>query len=135
MSTGNAGGEARPSARLRRLTVRDFRNLADVTLEVPFPGLALVGDNGHGKTNLLEAIYYLHLFRSLRGARDVELVRFGRAGFHVLAVADGVRWNRIGAGGSLIWSFLYTKSKTSTPLVIKNTKQSNSSIWSENENI
>jgi DNA replication and repair protein RecF len=98
MSTGNARGEARPSARLRRLTVRDFRNLSDVTLEVPFPGLALVGDNGHGKTNLLEAIYYLHLFRSLRGARDVELVRFGRAGFHVLAVADGVRWNRIGAG-------------------------------------
>jgi len=85
-------------ARLRRLTVRDFRNLADVSLDVPLAGLALVGDNGHGKTNLLEAVYYLHLFRSLRGARDIELVRFGAATFHVSAIAEGTRWNRIGAG-------------------------------------
>ncbi len=86
------------TARLRRITARDFRNLAEVSVEVPEAGLALVGDNGHGKTNLLEAVYYLHLFRSLRGARDVELVRFGSAGFHVSAIADGTRWNRLGAG-------------------------------------
>ena len=85
-------------ARLRHLTVRDFRNLASVSLDVPGQGLALVGDNGHGKTNLLESVYYLHLFRSLRGARDVELVRFGAPAFHVAAIADGTRWNRIGAG-------------------------------------
>jgi DNA replication and repair protein RecF len=52
-------------------------------------GAALLGDNGHGKTNLLEAIYYLELFRSARGARDKELVRFGDAGFHVAASLDG----------------------------------------------
>jgi DNA replication and repair protein RecF len=86
------------TARLRRLVVRDFRNLADVVLDVPATGLALVGDNGHGKTNVLEAVYYLHLFRSLRGARDVELVRFGAAGFHVAAESEGTRWDRIGAG-------------------------------------
>jgi DNA replication and repair protein RecF len=85
-------------ARLRRLTVRDFRNVAEAVLDVPDAGLALVGDNGHGKTNLLEAIYYLHLFRSLRGARDVELVRFGARAFHVAAAADGTHWNRIAAG-------------------------------------
>ena len=85
-------------AMLGRLAVRDFRNLADVSLEVPAAGLALVGDNGHGKTNLLEAVYYLHLFRSLRGARDIELVRFGATGFHVAATAEGTRWSRIGAG-------------------------------------
>jgi DNA replication and repair protein RecF len=86
------------TARLGRLAVRDFRNLAEVSVDVPAAGLALVGDNGHGKTKLLEAVYYLHLFRSLRGARDVELVRVGTAGFHVAATADGTRWNRIGAG-------------------------------------
>lgn len=86
------------SARLRHLTVRNFRNLADVSLDVPGPGLAFVGDNGHGKTNLLESVYYLHLFRSLRGARDVELVRFGAAAFHVAAIADGTRWSRVSAG-------------------------------------
>ena len=85
-------------ARLRHLTARDFRNLAEVSIDVPAPGLALVGDNGHGKTNLLEAVYYLHLFRSLRGARDVELVRFGAAGFHVGATATNTRWGKVGAG-------------------------------------
>ena len=86
------------AARLRRLTIRDFRNVAEESFDVPEQGLAFVGDNGHGKTNLLESVYYLHLFRSLRGARDVELVRFGAASFHVAAQAQGTRWNRIGAG-------------------------------------
>lgn len=90
--------EPRAIARVRRLAVRDFRNLADVALDVPPSGLALVGDNGHGKSNLLEAVYYLHLFRSLRGARDTELVRFGQPAFHVAADAAGGRWDRLSAG-------------------------------------
>jgi DNA replication and repair protein RecF len=85
-------------ARLRHLTVRDFRNVTNASFDVPDQGLAFIGDNGHGKTNLLESVYYLHLFRSLRGARDVELVRFGAPAFHVAATADGTRWNRIAAG-------------------------------------
>jgi DNA replication and repair protein RecF len=70
---------------LASLTVREFRNLAALDLEVEAAGLAIVGDNGHGKTNLLEAIAYLRLLRSWRGARDVDVVRFGAAGFHVRA--------------------------------------------------
>lgn len=93
-----AATPARSAARVRRLTVRDFRNVAGESFDVPPAGLALVGDNGHGKTNLLESVYYLHLFRSLRGARDVELVRFGAAAFHVSAHAEGTRWSRISAG-------------------------------------
>jgi DNA replication and repair protein RecF len=84
-----ARGPHDPRVLLRHLAVRDFRNLARVDLDVPPSGLALVGDNGHGKTNLLEAVYYLHLFRSLRGARDAELVRFGTAGFHLEARVAG----------------------------------------------
>ena len=70
---------------LRRLDVRDFRNLAHVELTAPADGIAVVGDNGQGKTNLLEAVYYLHLLRSARGARDVDVVRFGADGFHIRA--------------------------------------------------
>ncbi len=72
-------------ARLTSLTVRDFRNLSRVDLAPPPEGFALVGENGQGKTNLLEAIHYLQLLRSFRGARDAELVRFDTAGFYVAA--------------------------------------------------
>lgn len=70
---------------LDTLTVREFRNLATFDLSVDAAGLAIVGDNGHGKTNLLEAVAYLRLLRSWRGARDADVVRFGAAGFHVRA--------------------------------------------------
>jgi DNA replication and repair protein RecF len=85
-------------AHLTRLTVRDFRNLARVDLDLPAAGVALVGDNGHGKTNLLEAVYYLHHFRSLRGAREPELVRFGAGGFHVAAALRGATADSVSAG-------------------------------------
>jgi DNA replication and repair protein RecF len=72
---------------LDSLSLRDFRNLARVRLDVPSEGMAIVGDNGHGKTNLLEAIYYFQLLRSARGARDQDIVRFGAQGFHIAAEA------------------------------------------------
>jgi DNA replication and repair protein RecF len=75
------------SATLETIALRDFRNLERVNLDVPRDGMAIVGDNGHGKTNLLEAIYYLQLLRSVRGARDGDVVRFGAPGFHIAAEA------------------------------------------------
>lgn len=69
--------------RLRRLVARGFRNLAPIDVEIPPAGVALLGANGAGKTNLLEAVYYPVLFRSFRGAADLEVGRFGGEGFHV----------------------------------------------------
>lgn len=85
---------------LRSLELRDFRNLERVSIEPPRDGLVVIGDNGHGKTNLLEAIYYLQLLRSSRGARDVDLVRFGTAGFHLAAhsSAGSGRVREVGVG-------------------------------------
>ncbi len=72
---------------LREIAIRDFRNLAQVELKLPEHGFALVGENGQGKTNFLEAVYYMQLLRSVRGATDTELVRFGAEGFHIGAQA------------------------------------------------
>lgn len=74
--------------RAATLLVRSFRNLADAELALPADGIALVGPNGHGKTNLLEALAYPVLFRSIRGAADRELARFGGPGFHVTVALD-----------------------------------------------
>jgi len=74
--------------RLNKISIRDFRNLERVDLELPPEGAVIVGDNGHGKTNLLEAIYYLQIMRSIREARDQDLTRFDASGFHISAQAD-----------------------------------------------
>lgn len=62
---------------VRQLSVADFRSWprAEVTFE---PGASvLVGANGEGKTNLLEAIGYLAMLSSHRVASDAPLIRVG----------------------------------------------------------
>lgn len=74
-------------AHIRMLSLRDYRNFERLQLDLPAAGVALVGENGQGKTNLLEAMYYFSLLRSARGARDVDVTRFGANGFFIEARA------------------------------------------------
>jgi DNA replication and repair protein RecF len=84
--------------RLESIAIQDFRNLERVNLKLPVEGVALIGDNGHGKTNLLEAIYYLQILRSIRDARDQDLTRFDAAGFHIAAKVHSPAAHEIGVG-------------------------------------
>jgi DNA replication and repair protein RecF len=62
---------------LERLSLTDFRSYAQVELVLE-PGVtALVGPNGQGKTNLVEAAGYLATLGSHRAAADGSLVRLG----------------------------------------------------------
>ncbi|HEX6573728.1 MAG TPA: DNA replication and repair protein RecF [Gemmatimonadaceae bacterium] len=83
---------------LRRISARDFRNFERLDLDLPSGGVAIIGENGQGKTNLLEAIYYMQVLRSVRGARDQDLVRFGAKGFHIAAACEADAAHEIGAG-------------------------------------
>ena len=85
-------------ARITSLSIANFRNIARAEIHLPPHGIAIVGDNGHGKTNLLEAITYLELLRSMRGARDRDVIAFGSDAFHVAAEIEGVRARRVSVG-------------------------------------
>jgi DNA replication and repair protein RecF len=76
------------AVRLERISCRDFRNFEKLELDFPPEGIAIIGDNGQGKTNLLECIYYFQVLRSARGARDQDLVRFGAKGFFIAATSE-----------------------------------------------
>lgn len=63
--------------RLQSLSVSGFRNLAQLNFE-PNPRFNVIfGDNGAGKSNLLEAVSYLATLASFRGAKKEDIVALG----------------------------------------------------------
>jgi len=77
---------------IRHLHLVDFRTYASVDLDLPSGPIALVGANGMGKTNIVEAIGYLSTLASHRVASDAPLVRQGAALARI--AADVVRDDR-----------------------------------------
>ncbi len=63
--------------RLLDLSLRDFRNIESAELSLGPRSTVIAGPNGHGKTNLLEAVYLLATLKALRTNRLSELPRFG----------------------------------------------------------
>lgn len=63
---------------LRAVDVQDFRNIAHAAIEPAPRATILVGANGQGKTNFLEAIYYACTLKPLRTSRLADLIRFER---------------------------------------------------------
>ena len=120
----------------REIRLRQFRNFEALELRLPDAGVAIIGDNGSGKTNLLEAIHYLEIFRSFRGAADEQLVRFGADAFHIRGrfedrasgrqlevtaayeprtrrkrvTVDGAEMQRLGDGIGLLGSVIFSPS-------------------------
>jgi DNA replication and repair protein RecF len=74
-----------------RLTLSDFRNHADALIVPDHAFIVLTGENGAGKTNILEAVSMLAPGRGLRGAALRDMVRQdGAGGFGIAAEVDGV---------------------------------------------
>jgi DNA replication and repair protein RecF len=87
-TTRPAGGPPRVS--VERLKLTDFRNYVSLAVRFNPGAVVLAGDNGSGKTNLLEAISMLSPGRGLRRAAYADMVRDGAAGgFVVHAHVEG----------------------------------------------
>ena len=82
---------------LSRLVLTDFRNHADLTLATGPGFVVLTGDNGAGKTNVLEAVSLLAPGRGLRRAALSEMARQGGSGGFGVAAALASR-TEIGTG-------------------------------------
>ncbi|WP_375484550.1 DNA replication/repair protein RecF [uncultured Jatrophihabitans sp.] len=76
---------------VRHLAVADFRSWRSADLALPPGPVVLVGANGQGKTNLVEALGFLATLGSHRVANDAPLIRSGaeRALARAAVVADG----------------------------------------------
>ena len=80
----------RAQTHISRLVLTDFRNYAQAVLEIGPGMVVLAGDNGAGKTNILEAVSLLTPGRGLRRATLAEMERHGAAdGFAVHARIEG----------------------------------------------
>ncbi len=66
----------------------NFRLFSRASFRFGEGAVAIVGPNGAGKTALLEAVAYLSVPKSFRGAKDAELVRWGERGFHIKGLVE-----------------------------------------------
>ena len=71
---------------IRELTLRPFRNFKGTKLSLAPDGVLIVAPNGRGKSNVLEAISFLSIGKSVRGVRDREAVPHGGNRFEILGV-------------------------------------------------
>jgi DNA replication and repair protein RecF len=79
----------------RHLGTVSFRNLADTVVDTGGKDVFLIGKNGQGKTNFLEALYFSSYASSFRGVRDAELVRTGEEEFSVSAALSSGEGDQI----------------------------------------
>jgi DNA replication and repair protein RecF len=73
---------------VKELSLRDFRSYEQVSVAFPAGVSALIGSNGQGKTNLVEAIAYVATLGSHRVATDAPLIRRDASSATVRVVAS-----------------------------------------------
>jgi len=63
---------------ISELSLRNFRNHENLELDFPAGATTIVGRNGRGKTNIVEAVHYLATLGSHRVSQDAPLIRSGQ---------------------------------------------------------
>jgi len=86
-------------SRVTRLILQDFRSYPTLDLPVSKRLVALVGENGAGKTNLIEALSLFTPGRGLRRAEHGDMLRHGAETFAISVTLDGEAGeHRLGTG-------------------------------------
>lgn len=81
---------------LKNLNLINFRNYENQYIEFHKGINVLIGNNGHGKTNVLEAIYLMAIGKSFRTKKDKELISFDKKESYIASNIDfGSRLGKI----------------------------------------
>ena len=73
---------------IKKLVLNNFRNIRDREIDTSAKQIILTGENGQGKTNLLEAIYILCYGNSFRTQNLKEAVSYGQDSFRLCSVFE-----------------------------------------------
>ncbi len=68
---------------INKLILKNFRNYNSVEVNFNPQNNLLMGENGQGKTNILESIYILALMKSHRQVRDNDLIKHGEESYYI----------------------------------------------------
>ena len=73
---------------IKSIELKNYRNYEDLSLEFSSNKILLIGKNAQGKTNLLEAVYYLSCLNSSRAKTDHELILWNHDFARLKAIID-----------------------------------------------
>lgn len=73
---------------ISNIVLKNFRNYSNLSIDFPKKNNLLTGDNGEGKTNLLEAIFFLSMLRSFRTSSIKDLQKVREKKFFLSASVD-----------------------------------------------
>lgn len=68
---------------LQKLYLKNFRNYEELNLEFDEKLNIFIGGNGHGKTNILESIFFSFILKSHRTNKILDLIKFGEESFDI----------------------------------------------------
>ena len=73
---------------IKKLTLKNFRNYDFAELEFSDSRNLFFGENAQGKTNLLEAVFYLSCLKTFRGSRDSDVIKTGCSEASIKGIFD-----------------------------------------------
>ena len=98
--------------RLRDIKLTDYRNCKNLSLDLDYDKVLIIGKNAQGKTNILESIYFLSVLKSPRTSNNIELINFD-------AENTEINSNIVKSNTDVELDFSYSKEKKRTLAVNK----------------
>ena len=76
---------------INHILLENYRNYTSLDINLSNDVNIFYGNNGQGKTNLLEAIFFTVIGKSFRGTKDIDIILSGKEKFSIdISVSDDI---------------------------------------------